>query len=308
MSTPNIFDKSFLNTKRTRAAKQITKYDFLLRHVAQDLSDRLSFILRTFTHTLDFGSHHGVVGHAVSKLETVDNVMFLDSCSALLQHCKGHKILADEEILPLAPKVFDLIVSGLSLQNLNDLPGILLQLRHTLKPDGLFLASLLGGRTLWELREAFNIAQEEMEGGTSPHIAPFVDVRDAGHLLQRAGFTLPVADTDSLTIHYDTALHLMKDLQGMGGSNSLIQRNRTPLKRSTLFRIVEIYQERFALKNGKDTGKVPATFEILTLTGWSPHDSQQQPLKPGSATTRLADALETTEHSAGEKAYFKDTP
>jgi SAM-dependent methyltransferase len=205
----------------------------------------------------------------------------------LLAQCDGPRLEADEEALPFAEASLDLVVSGLALHLVNDLPGTLIQIRRALKPDGLLLAALLGGATLTELRQAFLIAEEELEGGASPRVAPFADVRDLGGLLQRAQFALPVVDSDTVTVTYRDPLALMLELRAMGASNPLIERSRRPLRRATLARAIEVYTERFALADGR----VPATFEIVTLTAWSPHPSQPKPLRPGSATTRLADVL-----------------
>ncbi len=207
------------------------------------------------------------------------------------------RIVADEEALPFAPASLDLFVSGLVLHHVNDLPGTLVQVRRALKPDGLLLAALLGGETLKELREAWLIAEDEVSGGASPRVAPFADVRDLGGLLQRAGFALPVADTDVVRVTYASPLDLMREIKAMGASNVLTARRRVPVTRKLLFRAAEIYSERFALADGR----VPATFEIITLTAWVPHVSQQKPLQPGSAKARLADALGVKEQGAGEK-------
>jgi SAM-dependent methyltransferase len=207
-------------------------------------------------------------------------------------------IAADEEALPFGDATLDLVVSALALQFVNDLPGTLVQIRRALKPDGLFLAALPGGDTLTELRQSFAAAESETTGGVSPRVAPFADLRDLGGLLQRAGFALPVTDTDRLTVRYDSAFALMQDLRRMGATNVLIDRRRRPLKRATLMRMTEIYAERF----GDPDGRLRATLEIVWLSGWSPHPTQQQPLKPGSAAARLADALGTREVSTGVKA------
>jgi SAM-dependent methyltransferase len=207
-------------------------------------------------------------------------------------------IVADEEALPFGDATLDLVVSALALQFVNDLPGTLVQIRRALKLDGLLLAALLGGETLTELRESFAAAESETTGGVSPRVAPFADLRDLGALLQRAGFSLPVTDTDRLTVRYDSAFALMHDLRRMGATNILVDRRRRPLRRATLMRMAEIYAERFA----DPDGRLRATFEIVWLSGWSPHPSQQQPLKPGSAAARLADALGTQEVSTGVKA------
>jgi hypothetical protein len=179
----------------------------------------------------------------------------------------------------------------------NDLPGTLIQIRRALRPDGLLLAALIGGGTLGELREAFAQAESEIEGGVSPRVAPFADVRELGALLQRAGFALPVVDSDRLTVRYRTLFALMRDLRRMGATNVLSQRRRVPLRRATLQRMADNYAARFADADGR----LRATFEIVWLSGWAPHESQQKPLKPGSATQRLADALGSQEISTGEK-------
>jgi SAM-dependent methyltransferase len=207
-------------------------------------------------------------------------------------------VAADEEALPFRDGTLDLVVSGLALQFVNDLPGTLIQIRRALKPDGLLLAALAGGDTLTELRQAFAIAEAEVEHGISPRVVPFADLRDIGSLLQRAGFALPVTDVDRITARYASPLALMHDLRRMGATNPLIERSRHPLRRATLERITEVYRERFA----DSDGRIRATFEIVWLSGWAPHESQQQPLAPGSARRRLADALGTKELPAGEKA------
>jgi SAM-dependent methyltransferase len=205
--------------------------------------------------------------------------------------------IADEEALPFRDGSLDLVVSALALQFVNDLPGVLIQIRRALKPDGLFLAALLGGDTLTELRQSFAAAEAEIEGGVSPRIAPFADVREMGALLQRAGFALPVTDVERLTVRYSSPFILMGELRRMGATNVLAERRRTPLRRATLKRMGEIYARRFA----DPDGKVRATFEIVWLSGWAPHESQQKPLRPGSAQARLADALLAREIGAGEK-------
>ena len=207
------------------------------------------------------------------------------------------RVAADEEALPFADASLDLVVSALALQGVNDLPGVLVQIRRALKPDGLFMAALLGGDTLSELRQSFAQAEAEIEGGASPRVAPFADVRAMGALLQRTGFALPVTDTERITVRYASLLSLLRDLRRMGATNALAERRRLPLRRPTLLRAMEIYGERFA----DPDGKVRATFEIVWVSGWAPDASQQQPLRPGSAKTRLADALGAVEIGAGEK-------
>jgi SAM-dependent methyltransferase len=266
--------------------------------VAEDVAQRLLLVRRRFPLAVNLGAHHGVVSRRLRDLGAFDLLIDLERTAGLLAQCSGPSVRGDEEWMPFRTGSLDLVVSGLALQFVNDLPGTLIQIRRALKPDGLMLAALLGGRTLHELRVALTEAEIELEGGASPRVAPFADVRDLGGLLQRADFALPVADADTLTVNYDTPFALMRDVRAMGAANMLAERRRTPLRRATLMRAADIYAQRYGGRNGR----VPATFEIVTLTGWAPHDSQQKPLIPGSAATRLADALGTAEQPAGEKA------
>lgn len=295
---PVIFDRDLLARRRARAAAGMASVDFLLKEVAADFADRLSLIKRDFDVAVDLGSHTGLIADAVGQLPNVGMVVRAERCEALLAGKPGPKIVCDEEILPFAPDTLNLVVSGLALQWVNDLPGSLAQIAAALKPDGLFLAALLGADTLFELRQALTAAEVELSGGASPRVSPFVEVRDLGALLQRAGFALPVTDTDRLTVRYAGLFELMGELKAMGATNVMSERSRTPLPRGVLLRAAEIYAERFA---GAD-GRIPATFEIVTATGWRPHESQQKPLRPGSAAARLADALGTEEIPAGDKA------
>jgi SAM-dependent methyltransferase len=287
MSVQHIFDRRLLLRRRDRVATGAARHDFLLARVADDLAGRLAAVNRRFPIVANVGAYHGLLGRRIRQIPGVDVVTDFEGAGRLLAQCDGPRVQADEEALPLADQSLDLVVSGLALQLVNDLPGTLVQIRRALKPDGLMLAALLGGATLTELRTAFLVAEEELEGGASPRVAPFADVRDLGALLQRAGFALPVADSDTVTVIYGDPLALMFELRAMGASNALADRRRRPLRRATLARAVEVYRERFGLADGR----VPATFETITLTGWAPHPSQAKPLRPGSATTRLADAL-----------------
>jgi SAM-dependent methyltransferase len=287
MSVQPIFDRRLLARRRNRAADRIAGHDFLLARVADDLVERLAAVNRSFHNAVNLGAHHGLLGRRLRRMPGVELVTDVEAADRLLAQCDGPRLQADEEALPFAAQSLDLVVSGLVLQFVNDLPGTLIQIRRALRPDGLMLAALLGGSTLAELRTAFLVAEEETEGGASPRVAPFADVRDLGNLLQRAGFALPVADSDTVTVTYRDPLALMLELRAMGASNALTERSRRPLRRATLARAVEVYRERFGLPDGR----VPATFEIVTLTGWAPHPGQPRPLRPGSATTRLADAL-----------------
>jgi SAM-dependent methyltransferase len=291
MSYPLIFDRRLLRARRARAMA-LGPVTFLLDRVAGDLAGRLSAVLRTFEVAVDLGTP----GDAVRRV-LADRVGRLITIGVGIP-AQPPAIAADEEAQPLRDASVDLVVSLLALQFVNDLPGTLIQVRRALKPDGLFMAALAGGDSLIELREAFAAAEAEVEGGASPRVAPFADLRDLGALLQRGGFALPVTDVERLTVRYDTPLALMHDLRRMGAANALVERRRTPLRRATLRRMVEIYADRFA----DPDGRLRATFEIVWLSGWAPHASQQQPLEPGTAKTRLADALHTHERSAGEKA------
>jgi SAM-dependent methyltransferase len=297
---PLIFDRALLTLRRDRAARAWTtasSADFLLTRASEDLLDRLSAIKRAFPLVVNVGAHHGDLGTALRASGRHDTVIDLDSARGPLALCKGLKAQADEEALPLKAGAVDAVLSALALQHVNDLPGTLAQIRQALRPDGLLLAALIGGETLTELRQAFVAAEAEMDGGASPRVAPFADGRDLGSLLQRAGFALPVVDSDRFSVAYATPLALMADLRAMGATNVMIERRRTPLRRATLLRACEIYAERFS----RADGKVLATFEILTLTAWAPHESQQKPLRPGGASARLADALGTREQPSGEK-------
>jgi SAM-dependent methyltransferase len=295
---PTIFDRALLRRRQQRA-RALGPATFLLDRVAAELGERLAVVLRQFERAVDLGTPTDALRRVLldsGKIATVvsattgahDDKKYGD---------KNLNVTADEELLPFGDGSLDLVVSALALQFVNDLPGTLVQIRRALKPDGLLLAALIGGDSLAELREAFAQAESEIEGGVSPRVAPFADLRELGALLQRAGFALPVVDSDRLTVRYKSALDLMQDLRRMGATNILTERRRAPLRRATLQRLGEIYAQRFADADGR----LRATFEIAWLSGWAPHESQQKPLKPGSASQRLADALGTREIPAGEK-------
>jgi SAM-dependent methyltransferase len=246
----------------------------------------------------DLGSPTAGLADSLMASGQVGSLTRLDRLAEVLHGGRHPAVAGDVEWLPFAAGSLDLAVSALHLHFVDDLPGTLVQIRRALKPDGLLLASLLGGDTLTELRQSFAAAEAELTSGAAPRVAPFVEVRTAGALLQRAGFALPVVDQDRRTVRYDSALHLMRDLRAMGATNALVERDRRPLRRAVLIRAVEIYQQRFA----DPDGRVRATFDVISLSGWAPHESQQQPLRPGSARMRLADALGSVEKPAGEKA------
>lgn len=301
-SHPLIFDRDLLNRRRARAAANAAEHDFLLKHVSEDLADRLSLVQRSFPIGVNLGAHNGALSRLLRTLGSVGTLIDTDTSPAMLALCDGPRVGADEEFLPFAQGTLDLVTSALSLQFVNDLPGVLVQIRHALKNDGLLLAALLGAGSLSELRESFLIAETEILGGATPRVAPFADVRTLGGLLQRAGFALPVADVDMLRVTYSHPLALMHELRAMGASNALIERSRKPLSRRVLARAAEVYAER----HGTPDRRIVATFEIVTLTGWAPDPSQPKPLRPGSATTRLADALGVAEPA--EKREKKESP
>ncbi len=294
----SIFDRALLRQRRARSVAGWPAHNFLKRHVAEGLSERLDDIRRPFPRLLDLGSHGGEVAAALAGRAGAELTVSADLTPRFLGPLSGLRVVADEETMPFAPNSFDLIASALGLHAVNDLPGALLQIRQALKPDGLFMGALFGGETLTELRQALLQAESEVEGGASPHVAPFADLRDAAGLLQRAGFALPVADIERLNVSYADAFALMRELRGMGESNILQARRRKPMRRATLPRAAEIYRQRFT---GPD-GRITASFQIVYLHGWAAHESQQKPLKPGSAKQRLAQALDSDERPAGEKA------
>lgn len=286
-----LFDRALLRRRRDRAAASFGEFDFLLRRAAEDVAGRIAAANRHFAVAADLGAHRGALAHALTEqgigTDKVGLLVSSDMSLPMLAGAPGLRVAADEEALPFAPASLNLVTSILSLHAVNDLPGALIQIRRALQPDGLFMAAIFGGETLTELRQSFAEAEIELEGGLSPRIAPFADLRDIGGLLQRAGFALPVADTDRVTVRYRDPIRLMADLRGMGETNIMTERRRTPLRRATLMRAMEIYREKFGLPDRR----VPATFDIVVATGWTPHESQQKPLRPGSAEARLADAL-----------------
>jgi SAM-dependent methyltransferase len=281
-----VFDTDLLVQRKKRAHRAgIAGADFLMRRVAEDLGDRLSTVGRDFAEAAALFCQTPAAADALRRSGKVATVRRVEADAALLGGEKG--TLAEPETVPLPPESIDLAVSLLSLHSVNDIPGMLVQIRRALRPDGLFLGALAGSGTLAELRESLLMAETELSGGASPRIAPFVDVRDAGGLLQRAGFALPVADTETVRVRYGSMFELMRDLRAMGETSVLAARPRRPAPLSLFSRAAEIYAERHADADGR----IPATFQIVWLSGWAPHASQQKPLRPGSASARLADAL-----------------
>jgi SAM-dependent methyltransferase len=278
-SNPNIapilFDRALLQM-RQRRAQRLGPATFLLERVAEDMEERLHAVLREFADVADIWTPgESLRKPSRDRFRSITQIALHDS---------------DQETLPFPPQSLDLVVSALAFQFVNDLPGVLAQIRRALKPDGLLLAAMTGGDTLTELRQSFASAEAECEGGVSPRVAPFADLRDVGALLQRAGFALPVTDVDRIVVRYESALALMADLRRMGATNILRERRRTPTRRATLLRMAQIYGERFADADGR----IRATFDVIWLSGWAPHESQQKPLQPGSATVSLAEAVRKT--------------
>ncbi|MGE0667043.1 MAG: methyltransferase domain-containing protein [Sphingomonadales bacterium] len=298
MSTAmEIFDRRLVRQRRDRKASTFDDFEFLKTEVADRLADRLLDINRQFKTALDLGCHTGAMGRLLAARPDLETLVSADLSPRMAALAPGLRVAADEELLPFAEECFDLAVSALSLHWVNDLPGALIQLNRALKPDGLLLAAMLGGDTLTELRQAMMQAELAVEPGVAPRVSPFADIRDAGGLLQRAGFALPVTDVERITVDYADAFSLMRDLQGMAEANAVFERHKAPLKRRTVIAAMEAYHDLY----GRRDGRVPATFDIIFLTGWAPHESQQKPLAPGSATMRLAQVLGTREQSTGEK-------
>ena len=302
---PRLFDRDLHRARLDRAAPGYGAADFLKARAAADAVERLEAIMREFPVAVDLGARNGAFAAALAASEAKTKVGALietDLSIRMLSNRPGKdiglRVQGDEERLPFAEGSLNLAVSLLSLHWTNDLVGALIQIRQALKPDGLFLGALFGGGTLAELRQCLTQAEAELLGGAGLRVSPFADVLDGAALLQRAGFALPVADLDRVTVRYASALELIRDVRAMGESNVLVDRARRPLTRPILARTAQIYHERFS----ESDGRVRATFDIVTLTGWAPHPDQQQPLRPGSAKMRLADALHVKERSAGEKS------
>jgi SAM-dependent methyltransferase len=265
-TAPFLFDRALL-TRRLARAKKLGPATFLLDRVREDMAERLAAVKREFAEVADIWTPGE--GLSLPGLEV------------------RHIDIAGDETLPFASGSLDLALSALAFQFVNDLPGVFAQIRRALKPDGLLLAALVGGETLIELRLCFAAAEAEIEGGVSPRVAPFADLRDIGSLLQRAGLALPVTDVDRVVVRHDNAFALMGDLRRMGATNILLDRRRMPTRVATMMRMAEIYAARFS----DPDGRIRATFDIVWLSAWAPHDSQPKPLRPGSATTSLEEAV-----------------
>jgi SAM-dependent methyltransferase len=294
MAPPVLFDRKLLFA-RHRRAMALGPETFLLDCVVGELIERLAAVKRQFPLVLDLGTPGGAIARALAASGRIERA--IASEPVVHPHDQGTQVISDEEALPFAESKFDLVASVLALQWVNDLPGTLVQIRRALRPDGLLLAALIGGETLYELRDSFAAAEAEIAGGASPRVSPFAEVRSLGSLLQRAGYALPVIDSDRHTVRYADPFKLVGDLRRMGATNALVERSRRPLTKKIVARAAEIYAERFS----DPDGRLRATFDVLWISGWAPHESQQKPLKPGSAKMRLADALGVAEKPAGEK-------
>ncbi len=298
-ATPAPFDRRAVRLHRDRAAAGFEDHDFLFRETAARLTDRLGDIRRDFSTILDLGCHGGGLGPALTTRFPGAAITQCDLSPAMARRARSANglasLCADEEALPFGPARFDLVASNLSLHWVNDLPGALIQIKQALMPDGLFLACLLGGATLHQLRDALMNAELTVEGGASPRVSPFADVRDGGDLLARAGFALPVADLDTIDVSFASPLALMRDLCAMGESNAVAARRKAVARRETLMEAARLYPVQDAT-----TGRIAANFDVVWLAGWAPGRGQPQALRPGSATGRLADALKADERPAGE--------
>lgn len=278
-----VFDRDIVRQNRNRSVAKLKDHNFLFDWSINQIKKRLSDIKREFPLALQIGCRHDMPdlsSHGVKKIITTDIAEQLNP-----------DIQADEEFFPFASNSFDLIYSALNLHTTNDLPGTLIQIKSALKADGLFIATILGGETLYELRDSMNQIELNLTGGIHPHIAPFADMPQMGNLMQRAGFALPVIDSEKITVTYDNALKLMQDLRFMGEGNALKDRKKKFSNYNYFGQVIQDYAQKYS----EPDGRIRATFEIIFLLGWAPHESQQKPLKPGSAKNRLSDALKTSE-------------
>lgn len=288
-----IFDRAQIARARNRAAPHLKEHGFLIDWAGKQLLDRLVDIKRDFPIALQIGlRNNDDFANTLRNRKGTDHLFQMDFAQDLLVPGAIH---GNEEFLPFAPSSLDLIISTMSFHSVNDLPGTLTQIKQAMKPDGLLIAAMLGGETLHELRTCLMEAELNLTGGVSPRIAPFADKQDMGALMQRAGFALPVIDSDIVTVTYEHIFALMKDLRFMGENNAIAARNKTIPPRALFMEAGKIYAEKFAEPAPSQSGRIRASFEVIFLIGWAPHDSQQQPMKPGSAKNRLADALQTRE-------------
>ena len=288
METPiQVFDRVTVRRNRDRAAAEFPQHDFLFREVGERLSDRLDDLTHRFPLAVEIGARNGLLRQILGARGGIENLVETNLSKRALGDRTDLRVVADEEVFPFAEASLDLVISNLALHWVNDLPGVLSQIRRVLKPDGLFLAALFGGETLHELGQALGEAEIAVTGGMAPRISPFVDIRDAGALLQRAGFALPVVDSDRIDVSYADAFALMRDLRHMGEANATNERPKHVTRRDVLTAAAGAYQDRFA----DDEGRIPATFHIIYLTAWRPHEGQQKPSRRGSGQVSLVDVL-----------------
>jgi len=303
-----VFDRKLVRARRDRASQTFAHTDFLFRESGARLADRLLDVTRGFPRALDLGCHQGNLGVDLAESPKIGVLVQADlspRMAAAARHANGRPAFcADEEALPVGAETLDLVISNLSLHWVNDLPGALAQIRMALKPDGLFLGTVFGTETLKELRACLMDAEIAITGGTAPRVSPFTDVRDAGNLLTRAGFALPVVDAETVHVTYSDMFKLMSDLRGMGESNTVLERRKIPTPRDVFLRAAQLYAERFA----DARGRIVASFQIISMTAWAPHLSQQKPLRPGSAAARLADALKSQEMSLPDQVQVPRKP
>ena len=301
-SSPFVFDRRLHRLHRDRAAGRFESFSFLKDNAADDLAESLEAVTRSFDLALDLGAHGGQTRAAIMARPTlasrIGHWISSDLSPAFASRLGTGAVVASEQQLPFAPQSFDLVTSTLALHWVNDLPGALIQIRMVLRPDGFFIGQLLGGATLNDLRSCLIDAETEIRGGAAMRVSPFADVQDMAGLMQRAGFALPVADTQTLTVRYSNPFRLFEDLRGMGETSAPADSNAPPLTRAILMRAMSLYQQR----HSDPDGRMRATFEILTVSGWAPAPDQPKPLRPGSAKSRLSDALGVPEHKAGDKA------
>jgi NADH dehydrogenase [ubiquinone] 1 alpha subcomplex assembly factor 5 len=284
---PLIFNRQLVRRHRDRASIQLSQSDFLLREIADRLADRLQDVRRQFPLALNLGAATGIIAPYLAQGARIGQLVQSDTSPAMIAQAQGLRLAADDEMLPFADNSFDLVIGSGSLHWINDLPGSLIQINRILKPDGMFLATLPGGDTLKELRQSFEQAEMSASGGVSPRISPFIDIRDAGSLLQRAGFSLPVIDSETLTVSYEHPLKLLRDLRQMGETNALHHSHKGFTPCSLVMGMADYYLRHFS---GAD-GRIPASFELVTLTAWKPHASQQQPAKRGSGNVPMHQAF-----------------
>lgn len=291
-----IFNRQKIRHNRNRCASNFPEFSFLFDWSTKQLLDRLGDVKRDFPLTLKIGARDDITPY--QKHPKIQNIFECDIAEKLLSSSLTFQ--AEEDFLPIKTESLDLIISNLSLHSVNDLPGALIQIKQALKPDGLFVASMLGGETLYQLRQIMSQVEIAQKDGLSPRVAPFADKQDMGGLLQRAGFALPVVDSDIITVTYDNAFKLMQDLRGMGENNAIAEAQKTNPGKAFFMDVAQAYQEQFA----EADDRIVASFEIIFLLGWGPHESQQKPLKPGSAQNSLADVLNTQEIKTGDKTGY----